>query len=132
MSDIREAKPVDPHAEEAALERMDAILDEIVNERRRQRDKGYDAAHDDARTVEGLGGLVALQTCDHEIIDNDLIAHRKAFIRAAAVAVAAVESIDRRMAVLAKARAADDGPGGVSSRTEGPYDRTGAPRPMEG
>jgi hypothetical protein len=117
MSDIREAKPVDPHAEEAALERMDAILDEIVDERRRQRDKGYDAAHDDAHTLNELWALVSTQMWAARA-DNDLIAQRKAFIRAAAVAVAAVESIDRRMAVLAKAGAPDD--------------RSGAPRPVEG
>jgi hypothetical protein len=99
----------------------------------RQRGKDYDAAHDDAHTLNELWALVSTQMWAARA-DNDLIAQRKAFIRAAAVAVAvaAVESIDRRIAVSAKARADDDGPGEVNSRTEGPWDRTGAPRPVEG
>jgi hypothetical protein len=132
MSDINETEAAKIMAEAEQLESMEVVLDEIVDERRRQRDKGYDAAHDDAHTVDELGSLICAQTWTPESDDNDLIAQRKAFIRAAAVAVAAVESIDRRMAVSAKARADDDGPGGVNSHTEGSWDRAGTPRPAEG
>lgn len=64
------------------------IFDEIVDKRRRQVVKGYTPEHDDAHSVADLVGY-ALQRLKYNLARDQLL-------EAAAVLIAAIESIDRR------------------------------------
>ena len=76
------------------LPELGPALVAVVTERFRQRERGYDAEHDD-----GHGHLDWLDLVTHQVAAahraEDLAGYRERLVRAAALAVAAVEWCDR-------------------------------------
>ena len=68
------------------------VLIEVEHERDRQIAKGYAPRHDDEHTPGEFAGFIVQRT--HDVEDDH--EPRTAFIQIAALAVAAVESMDRR------------------------------------
>lgn len=76
------------------------VLRDLSLERARQIGKGYTAAHDDAHSLEQLTGHALDRLDVYQTIGGTTVAaahaDRRALVEAAAVLVAAIESIDRR------------------------------------
>jgi hypothetical protein len=74
------------------------IFSEIEAERIRQDSQWGGAQHDDTHSVENWSEYIDKQTYyANECGDSDLADARQRFVKAAALAVAAIESIDRRL-----------------------------------
>lgn len=78
-----------------AVSDTEQVLGEVHNERTRQDEKHGGPEHDDAQTMDYLAGLVEARAGQtrHESETTEV---RRLLIEAAACAVAAVESLDRR------------------------------------
>lgn len=90
------------------------LFGEIATERMAQDALGYDRAHDDAHTPEKWVALI----CRHAGLaindgaeEVDLVRYRRQLVRVAALAVAALESLDRRTGREVVAGAHREGPG---------------------
>lgn len=87
------------------------VLAEIVAERKRQCEKGYDAAHDDGHTLRDLADYVIERAQLAYVVADDAVDHidvphyEKTLLRVAAIAVAAVESSRRRRAAAGSTKA---------------------------
>jgi hypothetical protein len=75
------------------------ILFEVSNERLRQLDKGFDAEHDDRHSLPAWAYLLLRRVTDlsHPWAEAHPVA-RQELIEIAAIAIAAVESLDRAAA----------------------------------
>lgn len=86
--------------------RNNPVYEDAERERDRQRAKGYDAAHDDAHTLTDFARFIndrGLAIRVHEGVTqvDGLDKQRRRFVEIMALAVAAIEKIDR-MLVAAK------------------------------
>ena len=73
----------------------ESVLSEVAAERARQAELGYDAAHDDEYGIEHLAVEVSRRSAFGPAHTTDAQA-RVRLLKAAAMAVAAIEVIDRR------------------------------------
>lgn len=76
------------------------VLFELAIERERQSDTGRDA-DDDAKPIDHWSWLLQKRAMDmaHPYYRDDAVIVRRALVETAAIAVAAIESIDRRTSV---------------------------------
>ena len=74
------------------------VLDEVYDERQRQIGKGYTKEHDDRHSVMDFCGFIRRFTnkAHNSAVDTNSVFAREKLIEVAALAVAAVESIDRK------------------------------------
>jgi len=93
---LPDASASDPTAD-AAIDDDGRVLSEVVIERHRQRELGYTRDHDDHHTLAELNAFIESRAVAVDHID-DLPVQRSLLVEIAAVAVAAVQSIDRRTA----------------------------------
>jgi hypothetical protein len=86
--------------EGTSVVKLYSVLGEIRDERVRQiEDLGFDEAHDERVGVHGLAWLAAMRSvalCSEPMVAADPVAAREKLIEAAAIAVAAVQYLDRQ------------------------------------
>ena len=79
---------------------LESVMQQVRDERVRQiEDLGFDEAHDERVGVHGLAWLVAMRSvslCSESMVAADPVAAREKLVEAAAIAVAAIQYIDRQ------------------------------------
>lgn len=86
IDDVRKVKSVD-------------ILNEICTERLKQDSQWGGAEHDDTHDIFDWCNYIEYQTNKAKLAENVGAEHRNRLMKVAALAIAAIESIDRKMAV---------------------------------